>query len=133
MTGEADGRQVRVLAAVLARDGRLLVGRRPAHKRHGGRWEFPGGKVEPGESDAEALARELREELALGHARLGAERFALRDPDSPYLIVFVDAEAEGEPQPLEHDVLAWATPAELAAYDLAPSDAAFVRHLLAQR
>ncbi|MCU0622508.1 MAG: (deoxy)nucleoside triphosphate pyrophosphohydrolase [Gemmatimonadaceae bacterium] len=120
----------RVLAAVLERDGRLLVARRPAHKRHGGLWEFPGGKVEPGESDAQALARELHEELGLTAVRLGAVRFERRDEDSPFLIVFREASAAGDPAPLEHEALAWATPAELAAYPLAPSDAAFVQHLL---
>jgi 8-oxo-dGTP pyrophosphatase MutT (NUDIX family) len=48
-----------VVAAVIERDGRLLVCQRPAHKRHGGLWEFPGGKCDPGESDAEAARREL--------------------------------------------------------------------------
>lgn len=120
----------RVLAAVLTRDGRHLIARRPAHKRHGGLWEFPGGKVEPGESDAHALARELAEELGLTDVRLGARRFTAEDPGSPYTVIFCDTTATGDPQPLEHEALAWATPAELAAYPLAPSDAAFVRHLL---
>lgn len=123
---------IRVLAAVLTRDGRHLVARRPAHKRHGGLWEFPGGKVEPDETDAQALARELHEELGLHDVRLGPVRFECHDDGSPYHIVFVDAEAAGDPRPLEHDTLAWATPAELAAYPLAPSDAAFARHLLSQ-
>src|SRR5690606_20769929 len=56
---------IRVLAAVIRRDGRWLVCRRPAHKRHGGLWEFPGGKLEPGESLLEAATRELEEELAV--------------------------------------------------------------------
>lgn len=121
---------IRVLAAMLARGDRLLVARRPAHKRHGGLWEFPGGKVEPGETDAQALARELAEELGLGGVVAGRVRFERRDHGSPFTIVFLEATAAGEPQPLEHDALAWATPAELAAYPMAPSDAAFVQHLL---
>jgi 8-oxo-dGTP pyrophosphatase MutT (NUDIX family) len=52
-----------VLAAVIRRQDRYLVCRRPAHKRHGGLWEFPGGKLEPGETLLEAARRELREEL----------------------------------------------------------------------
>ena len=56
---------MRVLATVIRRDGRLLVCQRPSHKRHGGLWEFPGGKVEPGESDLAASRRELAEELGV--------------------------------------------------------------------
>jgi 8-oxo-dGTP diphosphatase len=52
---------VRVLAAVVRRGDRYLVARRPAHKRHGGMWEFPGGKVEDGESTDQALQREVEE------------------------------------------------------------------------
>lgn len=121
---------VRVLAAVIARDGRLLVARRPAHARHGRLWEFPGGKVEPGESDEVAIARELREELDVRTLDVGPVRFERRDPGSPYVIVFRDVTIDGAPTPHEHDALAWAAPAELAAYALAPSDAAFVAHLL---
>ena len=123
---------IRVLAAILAKDGRYLVAKRPAHKRHGGLWEFPGGKVEPGETDAQALARELAEELGLADVIAGPVRFERHDDGSPYTIVFIEATATGVAQPLEHDALAWATPAELAAYPLAPSDAAFVQHLLSE-
>ncbi len=56
---------IRVIAAVIRRGPELLVCRRPAHKRHGGLWEFPGGKCEPGESDADTARRELLE----GHYR----------------------------------------------------------------
>ncbi|HSG49130.1 MAG TPA: NUDIX domain-containing protein, partial [Longimicrobiales bacterium] len=54
-----------VIAAVIHRDGRYLVGRRPDDKRHGGLWEFPGGKLDPGESWLEAARRELSEELEM--------------------------------------------------------------------
>ena len=62
---------VRVIAAVVWRGDRLLVCQRPAHKRHGGLWEFPGGKVEAGESDAAAARRELREELGVEVTAVG--------------------------------------------------------------
>ena len=54
-----------VVAAVIERDGQILIGQRKARGRHGLKWEFPGGKVEPGEEPRAALARELREELAI--------------------------------------------------------------------
>lgn len=120
---------IRVLAALLHRDGRWLLGRRPAHKRHGGLWEFPGGKVEPGEDDRTAMARELREELGLTLTALGAERCVVHDVGSPYQIVFREVEAHGEPVAHEHEALAWVTLAECSAYALAPSDATCVRQL----
>jgi mutator protein MutT len=118
---------IRVLAAVIRRDGRYLVCRRPAHKRHGGLWEFPGGKLEPGESLLDAARREMREELALEATGVGRTLAAIRDPGSPFLIEFVEVEiADGiEPQPLEHEEIRWVAAADLAAMDLAPSDTSF--------
>jgi len=119
-----------VVAAVIERDGRYLVGRRPRHKRHGGLWEFPGGKVHEGESDARAVARELSEELALTLETLGALLHQGRDPGSPYLIRFVSAEVSGEPRAMEHESIGWFTPAELRDLELAPSDEHFVQSAL---
>jgi mutator protein MutT len=123
----------RVLAAVVARDDRLLVGRRPAHKRHGGLWEFPGGKVEPGEDDHAAMARELLEELDVLLLRLGDVRFVRHDDGAPFEIVFRDVHIQGEPVAVEHEAVGWFTLDELRAMPLAPSDAAFVAELLAGR
>jgi len=120
---------IRVLAAVIRRDGRWLVCRRPAHKRHGGLWEFPGGKLEPGESLLEAATRELEEELAVRVTGVGDLLFSRQDDGSPFVIEFVAVAIEGEPQPLEHDELRWVTLPELLALSLAPSDAAFARRL----
>lgn len=120
---------VRVLAAVIVRDGRYLLGLRPEGKRHAGQWEFPGGKVEAGESDHDALARELREELGVTLVALGAERFVQRDGESVFEITFVDAIIDGEPQAMEHERIAWIAVSELALYSLAPSDHAFAQTL----
>lgn len=127
MTGE--GGTVRVVAAVVRRGDRYLVGRRPGHKRHGGLWEFPGGKVRTGESGLEAAARELREELALTVTGVGATLHTAQDPGSPFVIDFVEVDTTGEPRALEHSELRWCAPAELTGLALAPSDAAFVRFL----
>ena len=62
--GDGAGK-IRVVAAVVERRGKYLVCRRPAHKRHADKWEFPGGKVHAGESDSDAIRRELDEELAV--------------------------------------------------------------------
>ncbi len=120
----------RVLAAVIARDGRFLIGRRPADKRHGGLWEFPGGKVELGETDHQAMARELREELALTLISIGAERYVARDGASPFEIVFLDAVVEGVPRALEHAELSWVAAQHLPDYPLAPCDAECAQILL---
>jgi 8-oxo-dGTP pyrophosphatase MutT (NUDIX family) len=117
---------IRVIAAVVARGDRLLVCQRPPHKRHGGLWEFPGGKLEPDESDADAARRELHEELGVEVVDVAAEEFAITDPGSPFLIAFVPVTIAGEPTCHEHTALAWGTPAELARLPLAPSDRRYV-------
>jgi 8-oxo-dGTP pyrophosphatase MutT (NUDIX family) len=117
---------VRVIAAVVSHSGRLLLGRRPLHKRHGGLWEFPGGKCEPGESDLEAARRELREELGLDVLTVGPAAFAIADPGSPFEIVFVPVTVAGTPVCHEHMALAWLPLAELPSLPLAPSDRRFV-------
>jgi mutator protein MutT len=123
---------IRVIAAVVPDGDRLLVCQRPPHKRHGGLWEFPGGKCEPGETDAQAATRELREELGVTATAVGAELFAIHDLGSPFLIAFVPVEIAGEPVCHEHTALRWGTPNELAELPLAPSDRRFVEALLAQ-
>ena len=128
----AGGAEVRVLAAVIRRDGRYLVGRRPTGKRHEGLFEFPGGKVHPGESDAQALGRELAEELDLVLEEAGRVLFSAADPGSRFRVHFVEVRARGTPAALEHVELRWATAEELAAdrLPLAPSDARFVAEAL---
>lgn len=123
---------VRVIAAVASRGDRLLVCQRPAHKRHGGLWEFPGGKCEPGETDMEAATRELREELDVEVMSIDEPEFAIADPGSEFLIVFAPVTIEGEPQCLEHDALRWAMLDELMVMPLAPSDRRFVEHRLSR-
>ena len=118
-----------VVAAVVRRDGRYLVARRPAHKRHGGLWEFPGGKVDVGESMLEAARRELAEELSVTTNGIGRTLFSSRDGDAPFVIHFVEVEIDGEPMPHEHSEVAWFKPSELGGLPLAPADAAFVGQL----
>jgi mutator protein MutT len=122
---------IRVVAAVVIRDDRLLLCQRPEHKRHGGLWEFPGGKLEDGESDFQAAARELEEELAVDVRAVEPPVFSKHDPGSEFVIEFMRVEIGGEPQALEHIEVRWVTVDEAAALPLAPSDRAFLNSLLA--
>jgi 8-oxo-dGTP pyrophosphatase MutT (NUDIX family) len=120
-----------VVAAVIRRDDRYLVGRRPPAKRHGGLWEFPGGKLLDGESRLATAARELDEELGLEVASLGRLLFSVEDVGSPFVIEFYETDASGSPRALEHTEIGWFTVDELARMELAPADARFVRNLSA--
>lgn len=121
---------MRVLAAVIRRDRRYLLCRRPEHKRHGGLWEFPGGKLHPGETLLEAARRELFEELSLQATSVGPTLFARRDAGSPFLIEFAEVFVSGEPVVHEHDEVRWLTPLEILALPLAPVDRAFASNCL---
>jgi 8-oxo-dGTP diphosphatase len=123
---------IRVVAAVVSCGDRLLVCQRPSYKRHGGLWEFPGGKCEPGESDLAATRRELHEELGVDVLSVGAEEFAIHDEGSPFLIAFLPTTIDGEPTAHEHEALRWGTLVELATLPLAPSDRRYVEHRLAR-
>ena len=121
---------IRVIAAVVRRNATYLVCRRPLHKRHGGLWEFPGGKLEAGESNLDAAQRELAEELGVKALSIAAPLFSVADPGSEFLIEFVPTEIDGEPRCLEHVDLRWMPLAELASLQLAPSDRRFVEFLI---
>ena len=116
---------LQVVAAVLVdRQGRVLVAQRPPGKWAAGRWEFPGGKVEPGEDEAAAVVRELHEELGV---RVDAQqRLAEVCHDYPDRRVAIGLwlvlRHEGEPQGLDGQALRWVTLEELADIDLLEAD-----------
>lgn len=125
---------IKVVAAVIERNGRILVGQRRKTDSHGLKWEFPGGKVERGENPAAALARELEEELGI-QARIGRElvRYAHEYPKRAtiLLIFFRVSDFSGEPQSLAFEKIIWELPDNLPKYDFLDGDIDFVRRLAA--
>jgi 8-oxo-dGTP diphosphatase len=116
----------RVIAAVIERGDCVLVAQRPSAKRHGGMWEFPGGKVEGSESDLDAIRRELAEELGVRVVSISTPIAAIQDPGSDHVIVFVPTLVHGEPECWEHAAIRWASWSDLDALPLAPTDRRFV-------
>jgi 8-oxo-dGTP diphosphatase len=114
-------------------DGRVLIGQRPAGKSLAGLWEFPGGKVEAGETPEACLIRELNEELGIGvvHACLAPFVFASHTYDDFHLLMplYLCRRWEGFVEAREHAQLAWAKPARLADYPMPPADAPLVAWL----
>ncbi len=118
-------RRARVVAAVVRRGGRILVTRRHPDGERGGQWEFPGGKVEPGEAEPEALAREIREELgcAIDVGRL-VVRHRHRYPDLEVELAFYACEFPpgAEPRCLGAAAMEWAPAGTLERYDFCEAD-----------
>jgi len=121
---------VDVVAAVIRRGARVLLCQRPAHKRHGGLYEFPGGKCNDGETKDQAIARELLEELGVTVTHVGSVLHSIHDPGSPYVIHFIEARIDGTPIAIEHSDLQWVTFNEALCLDLAPSDRRFIEDFL---
>jgi 8-oxo-dGTP diphosphatase len=124
---------VRVVAAVVWRGDRVLLTQRPPDRRHALLWEFPGGKIEGDETPAQALARELREELgvaALGQRRLAVVRHRYA-PELEVEITFLACTLEDAPFAPSAAVHAWrwVRPAEVAPHELLAADRAFVADL----
>ncbi len=132
MTGPV--RHLTVAAGVLRDEaGRILLTRRPAGRHMGGLWEFPGGKVEAGESPRAALARELREELGIHVQPRGLlHRSRHHEPGLVIDLLFFKVDAgEGSPAPLEGLEIVWVGPEELPRYPMPPADAGLVAFLRA--
>ena len=122
---------VLVAAGVLEREGRILAARRKRGSHLEGHWEFPGGKLEPGESPEDCLVRELAEEIGVQvQPREILEVVFHRYPEKSVLLLFYRCDLlEGEPEPIECDEVRWVALADLPALDWAPADIPFVRRL----
>ena len=124
---------IAVVAAVITDRGRVLLGQRPEGHHLAGKWEFPGGKLEKGETPEAALERELREELGVT-AEIGRILDAIpvtggsRDD---LLLLFYEARiASGEPRPIEEAQVRYFAPEELSSLDLAETDRRFIRRFI---
>lgn len=120
-------------AALVDSEGRVLICQRPQGKQLAGLWEFPGGKVEHGETPEECLIRELDEELGIKvtHACLAPFVFASHGYESFHLMMplYLVRRWEGFVTAKEHEAVAWVKPANLADYPMPPADAPLVAWL----
>ncbi|RZN41783.1 pyrimidine (deoxy)nucleoside triphosphate diphosphatase [Escherichia sp. E2593] len=124
-----------VVAAIIERDGKILIAQRPAHSDQAGLWELAGGKVEPGESQPQALIRELREELGID-AIIG-KYVASHQREVSGRIINLHAwhvpDFHGTLQAHEHQALVWCSPEEAMQYPLAPADIPLLKAFMALR
>lgn len=124
--------RVVVVAAVIEREGLILIAQRKSGERHSLKWEFPGGKVERGETTVAALERELEEELTI-QAHIGPEiiRYEYAYPNrTPILLIFHRVEKfSGEPRNEIFEQIKWEQRPKLVEYDFLDGDADFVRRL----
>jgi 8-oxo-dGTP diphosphatase len=123
-------------AALIDASGRVLLTQRPEHKQLGGLWEFPGGKVEPGEAPEDALIRELKEELALTVEPDALDPYAFASHAYPdfYLLMplYIVSRWGGELKldPNAAQAMAWAKISELRSYQMPPADVVLVDRLM---
>lgn len=127
--GKSKRGKIRAAAAVIERDGLILVGLRMKDDTFGGYWEFPGGKIEPGENTTECLIRELNEELDVT-AEVGEVICVVQPNPSFHLTVHHARILSGEPRLIEHDELRWVPVEELPSLDMLPADKPVVEKLL---
>ena len=125
---------IRVVAAEIERDGRYLITQRNPHAVLPLLWEFPGGRVEPGESDAEALARELREEMEI-EVEVGERSLTVTHEYERYtldLMVYRAKITKGEPKCLKVHAIQWVKPSDFSKYKFPGADQATVDQLLGE-
>ncbi len=112
--------------ALIDADGRILMSRRPGGKPHGGQWEFPGGKVEPGETPEQAITRELREEIGIEPCETCLQPFSFAshsyDDFDLLMPLFLCRQWDGFAKAMEGQTLKWVWPDKLTELDLVPAD-----------
>lgn len=122
----------KVTAAIIKDKNRLLIAKRHSKDPLGGKWEFPGGKIEPGETPQDCLVREINEELGV-EVKIGPfyddNVYSSQDCDIHLLFYWAEV-INGEVIPVVHDDLKWITIDKLANFDFAPADIPIVKRLM---
>jgi 8-oxo-dGTP diphosphatase len=118
-----------VVGAAILRDGCVLAARRTSPASTAGKWEFPGGKVEPGETREAAVVREVAEELGCRVEVTGWLAGEVPISDSHTLAVALATLVDGEPEPVEHDVVRWLATGDLDDVDWLEADRPFLAEL----
>jgi len=124
---------IRVVAAIIEQDGRVLICQRSASGTFGGKWEFPGGKMRPSEMPREALERELREELA-SPSKIGelaaTVRHGYAEMTDAVQVLFLRATLERAPRNVAAERMVWARRGELWRYDFLAADRGVIAALV---
>jgi len=120
-----------VTAAILEKDGRILIAQRKADDHQAGKWEFPGGTLEDGETPQACLQREMQEEFGIGIAvsRYFGESVYEYDHGAIRLMAYHVSWASGNIELNDHADFRWVAPEQLSEYDFAPADIPFVKQL----
>ena len=123
---------IKVVAAIIKRDNLYLIARRAQHKDHPGKWEFPGGKIDKGETPEKALERELFEEFGV-FAKTGLHIATVKHDYKTFKIELTAFEVSISEEPLkltDHDQIAWVTREELGNYELSGADIGICKAIL---
>ncbi len=128
----SEKRIIEVVGAIIKDGVRYLVGQRPANKSQGGLWEFMGGKIEPGETPEQALARECREELDLeieNERVIDSVVHEYQDKTIRLTLISCTPASGSVPRALEHQQIRWVAPADMASMDFAAADRELIAKL----
>ncbi len=128
-------REMEVCAGILLKGKKILLGKRKSRDRFGGKWEFPGGKLEEGELPEDCIIREIKEELNLDIKNFRYFKSYIYRFKNVNLVIhsFFISEFFGELKNLEHDSLVWVFLDEIFSYDLLDGDKLLVEYLLKSR
>jgi len=125
--------EIIVVAGIIQKENQYLIAQRKKNLNGGGFWEFPGGKVEPGENHSQALIRELKEELDI-NVELGdffGENIVQFGEKKYHLYAYQIKNYVGEPKLIDHDDMRWVTTQEFADYQFIEGDKLFIKRLMA--